>query len=65
MARIHTSLLLCFALLAVQDGLAASVPRDRSPLTTVNGVYSVTFHLNIASQAASGEHNHLPGADCA
>ena len=54
MARIHISLLLCFALFAVQDGLAASVPRDRSPMTAVSGVYSVTFHLNIASKLPAG-----------
>jgi hypothetical protein len=54
MARVHISLLLCFALLAAQNGLAASVPRDRSPLTTVSGVYSVTFHLNIASKLPAG-----------
>ena len=54
MARVRISLLLCFALLAVQNGLSASVPRDRVPLTTVNGVYSVTFHLNIASKLPAG-----------
>jgi len=54
MARVYTSLLLCFALLAVQDGLAASVPREHSPLTAVSGVYSVTFHLNIASKLPAG-----------
>jgi len=54
MARVHISLLLCFALFAVQDGLAASVPRDRSPMTAVSGVYSVTFHLNIASKLPAG-----------
>ncbi len=54
MERFHTSLLLCFALLAVQDGLAASVPRELSPLTTVSGVYSITFHLNMASKLPAG-----------
>jgi hypothetical protein len=54
MARVHISLLLCFALFAVQDGLAASVPREHSPLATVSGVYSVTFHLNIASKLPAG-----------
>ena len=54
MARFHTSLLLCVALLAVQDGLAASVPREHNPVTAVSGVYSVTFHLNMASKLPAG-----------
>jgi hypothetical protein len=54
MARFHTSLLVSFALLAVQVGRAASVPRDHSSMTAVSGVYSVTFHLNMASNLPAG-----------
>ncbi|MFY9854092.1 MAG: hypothetical protein WAK26_09480 [Terracidiphilus sp.] len=54
MARFHISFLLCFALVAVQSGLAASVPREHSPVTVVSGVYSVAFHLNMASKLPAG-----------
>lgn len=54
MARVHISLLLCFALLTVQNALAASVPGNSGRLTTVSGVYSITFHLNIASKLPAG-----------
>ena len=54
MARFRTSLLVCFALLAVQVGWAASVPREHSPMTAVSGVYSVTFNLNILSTLPAG-----------
>jgi hypothetical protein len=54
MARVHISLLVCFALLAVQNGLSASVPREHSALAAVSGVYSITFHLNIASKLPAG-----------
>jgi hypothetical protein len=54
MARFRTSLLVCFALLAVQVGWAASVPREHSPMTAVSGVYSITFHLDMASNLPAG-----------
>jgi hypothetical protein len=54
MAQLRISLLICFALLAVQNGLSASVPRDRGALTAVSGVYSITFHLNVGSKLPAG-----------
>lgn len=54
MARVRISFLVCFALVAVQNGLSASVPREHSPLAAVSGVYSITFHLNIGSKLPTG-----------
>jgi len=53
MARVHISLLLCFALFAVQDDWLQRSAGPQ-PMTAVSGVYSVTFHLNIASKLPRG-----------
>jgi hypothetical protein len=54
MARLRIPLLLCLALLASGAALGAGVPELRGPSMTVSGVYSVTFHLNIASTLPAG-----------
>lgn len=53
MARIRILLLLCFALLASSAAFAANIPESRGA-TTVSGVYSVIFHLSIASKLPAG-----------
>ncbi|MGD0801560.1 MAG: hypothetical protein ABR906_09610 [Terracidiphilus sp.] len=52
MARLRIPLL-CFALLAPLVALAANVPEERGA-ATVSGVYSVTFHLRLASMLPAG-----------
>ncbi len=46
--------LLCVALLAPLPARAAGAPEPRGAETTVSGVYSVTFHLNLASTLPAG-----------
>jgi hypothetical protein len=54
MAQIRVPLLLCFALLASAAGAAAGTLEERGTPTTVSGVYSVTFNLNILSTLPAG-----------
>jgi hypothetical protein len=54
MARLHVPLLLCFALLASATEAAAGTVEERANSTTVSGVYSVTFNLNILSTLPAG-----------
>jgi hypothetical protein len=54
MARIRNSLLLCLALLAWTAASAAGLPQPRVGPIAVSGVYSVTYHLNLASTLPAG-----------
>ena len=54
MARIRNSLLLCLALLTWTAAGAAGLPQPRVGPMAVSGVYSVTFHLNLASTLPAG-----------
>jgi hypothetical protein len=54
MARVRFPLLLCVALLASAIAPAMGAPDLRGALTTVSGVYSVTFNLSIASTLPAG-----------
>ncbi len=54
MARIRTPLLLCVALLTSASALAAGVPELRGSSFTVTGVYSLTFHVNLATRLPAG-----------
>ncbi len=53
MAQIRNSLVLSMALLAWTVAGAAGVPQQRGPIA-VSGVYSVTFHLNLATTLPAG-----------
>jgi hypothetical protein len=54
MAPIRIPLLLCIALLTSASAQAAGVPELRASSFTVNGVYSLTFNLNLASTLPAG-----------
>jgi hypothetical protein len=54
MALNRNSLLLCLALGAWTAVGAAGLPQPRGGLIAVSGVYSVTFHLNLASVLPTG-----------
>jgi hypothetical protein len=54
MAQIRIPLLLCIALLASASALAAGVPEIRANSSTVTGVYSLTFNLNLSSILPAG-----------
>jgi hypothetical protein len=53
MALMRNSLLLCMALLASAAASAAGLPQPSAPIA-VSGVYSVIFHLNLASALPTG-----------
>jgi hypothetical protein len=53
MAPVRSSLLLCATLLAWMAARAAGVPQP-SGLIAVRGVYSVIFHVNLASTLPAG-----------
>jgi hypothetical protein len=54
MVQVHIPMLLCVALLTSATVPAMGAPELRNNLTTVSGVYSVTFNLNIASALPAG-----------
>lgn len=54
MVQVRIPLLLCVGLLVSATVPAMGAPELRSNLTTVNGVYSVTFNLKIASVLPAG-----------
>jgi len=54
MRRIRILLLLCFALPFLATASAAGVPELRGSSSTVSGVYSLTFNLNIATALPAG-----------
>ncbi len=54
MARIRIPLLLCTALLTSASARAAGIPETRASSSTVSGVYSLTFNLNLASPLPAG-----------
>jgi hypothetical protein len=54
MVRLRIPMLLCAALLVSAAVPAVGAPEQRASSTTVNGVYSITFNLNIASSLPAG-----------
>ncbi len=60
MARVHILWLLCVALLAARPAQAAGVPQQTTgtatgnSVTTVNGVFTISFRLSIASTLPAG-----------
>lgn len=54
MSRIRFPSLLCIALLTSAFAQAAGVPDLRGSPTTISGVYSLTFNLNLATELPAG-----------
>jgi hypothetical protein len=54
MTRLNIPLLFCLAVLASATGAAAGTVEERGNTVSLNGVYSVSFNLNILSAMPAG-----------